>query len=219
MLLGALIFVGLATAAAAKTVTFDFAATNSLGWAESLSYSKSGLTLTVSGKDTLNRAGKVQTWKGWGLGLKSVTDCRGGFCTGDDHQIDATGRQDIVNFAFSSAVRITGLTFNLVDAFDTFDFYTGGAKQFQAAVSPFAALNSSFGDSFGIGAGRSSRQVCSYPHVRRGGPVCETVWSFSAFKLTGMTVETASVPLPAAGLTLMAGLGALAAISRRRKAA
>jgi hypothetical protein len=222
-LIAAAVILSLSSAAglAAKTVTFDFAAADSGAWAKNLTYMSGGLGLTVSGVDTTGMRGRVATEKGTGLGMRSATDCRPlGICTGPDALIDATGRQDIVGLLFSQAVRVTGIRFSYVDPFDTFNLWLGGAVQGQYAVSPFVALTSAWGTDFGIGAGRSSRKVCNPPHVKLGGPVCRTLWDFSSFRLSAVTVETASaVPLPAAAPLLIAGLGALVALRRKKRGA
>jgi hypothetical protein len=220
MLLAVGVVVGMATAVGASTVTFDFSKADSGGWVSDLIYSKGALRLDVSGYDSTGMAGRVSTAKGQGLGLRSATDCRPlGVCSALDSQIDTTGRKDIAGLSFNRAVRLVGLTFSMVDTYDTFDFYLGKVKQYQASVKPSVGLQSPFDTSFGIGAGVSGRQICNPPHVKLGGPVCRTFWDFSAFRLTSVTVETASsVPLPAAAPMLVAGLGALVAARRRRRA-
>jgi hypothetical protein len=218
VVLGLVAAVGLSGAASAKTVTFDFSAASSGSWASSLSYNVGGVGLTVTGSDTTGAAGHVQTWAGHGLGVKSATDCTfHGACFGSDHQVDSNGRKDIVNLAFSQAVSITQIAFSYVDQNDTFDFYLSGNKLAQLGVSPLVSVNSALGNLFGIGAGVSSQQVCS---LFKGRNFCQTKWNFSAFKLTSITVDApAAVPVPAAGLMLLGGVGALAMFRRKRRTA
>ncbi len=217
--LGMFAALGLAASAQAATVTFDFSAASSGGWVDALTYTNGGVTLTVTGGDTTGGKGKVATWAGWGLGMKSASDCTfRGWCLGTDHQIDSYGLNDLVTFTFSKAVQVTSLMFNLVDKGDTFDFYANGTQVSHSAVSPIVSLASAFGTSFGVGAGETLTQQCSgWGWFCKCKPVILT----SAFKLTGMTVtvpdEPAPVPLPAAGLLLMGAVGGLAAIRRRRR--
>jgi hypothetical protein len=217
--------VGLTTASQATTITFDFAASNSGGWQNSLSYSQGGLDLTVIGKDTNGGAGQVATWAGHGLGMRSQSDCvLWGICVGTDHQIDSFGLNDVVIFTFNKAVNIAGLMFNYWDSTDTFDLYQGNGggglgHLLSAAVLPSVLLNSPLNTVFAIGAGTNSTQICKYD--RRGGwNHCWTKTVNSAFKLKSMTVDVpAPIPVPAAGLLLIAGLGGLAAVKRFRRAA
>ena len=208
---------GIASAAPAAAVTFDFAAANSGNWADSLTYASGGLGLTVTGGDTTGGKGKVATWAGWGLGMRSASDCtsRSG-CTGSDHQIDSSGLNDVVTFTFSKAVSITQLVFNLVDKGDTFDLYANGAVAGGGAVASVVNLASAPGTSFGVGAGETQGTQCSvWGWYRKCTPVVLT----SAFKLKSVTVtvpdDPAPVPAPATGLLLAGGLAGLAMIRRR----
>lgn len=211
-LLGLAAALGIASASSAATVTFDFSAASSGNWANSLSYTVGGVGLTVTGADTTGASGKVQTWAGAGLGMKSATDCTLlGICYGMDHQIDTEGRDDIVKFLFSQAVKIKSIAFNYVDPGDMFNFLAGGSTQFTAGVSSVVAINSALGTNFGVGAAQGSKVVCALR--------CTKVYTNSAFKLKSITIETAAVPVPAAGLVLVGGLGALGLVRRRRKAA
>jgi hypothetical protein len=222
-LLGLAAALGVAASANAATVTFDFTAANSGGWANSLAYTNGGVTLTVTGGDTTGGSGKVQTWKNAGLGLKSASDCTlWGICTGVDHQIDSVGRDDIAYFSFSKAVSIASLAFTYVGSGDTFDFYAGGTKIFNAIVGPSVSFASTLGTSFAVGAGVTTWQQCwTVGNGKKATQHCQTNTVNSAFKLAGVTVNVADdpapVPLPAAGLGLVAALGALG-LMRRRKA-
>jgi hypothetical protein len=223
---------GAATAATLST-TFDFT-TASTGWQSSLGYSSDGVDLTVTG--TSGGSGSyVATWSGYGMGV--------GYYGDNSHQVDSYGPDDLVSLAFSQDVRITNITFNSYysQSWDTFQLTEEGALAFEGNADPSVDVTTGLADSFGIGAvGREflwtygyygyavtdygGRYMCSkddYYYDRYGKKV-RGYDCYSGFKITGITVEwdmPEVIPLPAAGWLLLGGIGGLAALRRRRKAA
>lgn len=152
----------------------------------------------------------------------------------NDHRIDGYGRNEIVTFLFSEAVKVTQVGFKLIADGSVFDFYLGNGTdpegmtyQGSNVVQGTVTMDSLFATLFGIGASTdSTSQVCtrSYYDYRSKCYVCKewkTVKTYSAFKITSLTVETVPpppppVPLPASGFILVGGLGLLAGLRRRR---
>ena len=207
----------IASGASAATVTFNFTNSTSANWMSSLNYTAGSLGLTVTGGDTTGGSGKVATWTGHGLGMKSGTDCTWG-CSGTDHQIDSSGLDDVVTLTFTKAVSMANIVFNYVDPSDRFDLYEGSTKTVSnGVVKNLVNLTTGTNSVFRIGAGVQNNTTCS----RWFG--CYTTQTNSAFKLASITVSysdnPATVPVPAAGLLLMGGLGALGIARRRGKTA
>jgi hypothetical protein len=203
-ILSALALCAFACPAAAATVTFDLTQSSGSSWLNVLNYSASGLGMAASGatysnSNTINGTAQVRTFAGTGLGIRSPGDT--------NNQIDGSGSNELALFTFSQAVTLlsVGFTPSTVAADDFFDLFTGNGGpttiqylDLQASANylfptPQTALT------FGIGA----------------------YWGFSEYYLSSITVsfpDMAPVPLPAAGAALLAGLGGLGLLRRRRGA-
>ncbi len=129
-------------------------------------------------------------------------------CVPDKHTVDGSWGNEMVVFDFGDKiVRLTGVSFSYADKYDKFDIgvYGNGVGsaptgyQYDKSLanhSPqYAAVSGlDTGSVFGVGA---------YTHS-------------SDFKIKKIHYEV--VPLPAAGWLLLAGIGGLAALKRRKRA-
>lgn len=204
--------VGAAGVAEAATVTFDFTTANR-GASSSLNYTAGGLTLTVS---ATGGDGKVQTWAGSGLGVPDR----------DYHFVDSTYSPETVVFDFSKLVKLVKVTFAYVDPWDDFKLTQEGVSL--GVFDVLASVNTTTGlaDTFGIGA--DGKVTGNYVSADDYDKACVNgTWAtsytdtcYSAFKIKSITVDVpdpAPVPLPAAGVMLLAALGGLG-LAKRRKA-
>ncbi len=162
-------------------------------------------TFTTSGSSlTLNGETNIEiTQNNEGLGI----DNNNGFFGGDNSDIDGANDNDILVFTFAKSISLFDIIFENVTNNDDFIFYVPGANPEFAQYDiinpiPFDTDGDegifSFGglvvDTFGIGA--------------RGGN--------DDFRLSKL--DYAVVPLPAAGWLMLAGIGGLAALRRKKKA-
>ena len=144
----------------------------------------------------------------------------------NDHRIDGYNNE-IVTFAFDRAVRITNVTFGHILKGSVFDLYIDDLYQGSQTAVPNLDLTTGEGSVFAIGASaHTTKEVCTYTYSFKRGKkqvqkYCyDTLDTYAGFKITSLTAEydVTTVPLPAGGVLLLGGLGALAVL-RRRKAA
>ncbi|MDZ4135000.1 MAG: VPLPA-CTERM sorting domain-containing protein [Paracoccaceae bacterium] len=159
----------------------------------------------------------LASWSGdAGLGIcsGSLSSSEATGCALDDHQVDGADKNEVAVLNFGSLiVKLTSIVFSNVerdDRYDLFAFANGiGAAATESNLTKLLPNNCSIcsvsdfflaqGSIFGIGADSAN----------------------SEFKIKSISFEVipAQVPLPAAGWMLIAGLGGLAAVRNRAKAA
>jgi hypothetical protein len=200
-----------AGAVSAATVSFDFKD------APSNVFTSGGVSVTATAH-RLNSNGTIgsqETLGLWnnGLGVSMYQ--------GDAHYVDGYGSlNDVVKFAFSQVVRIVSVTLSYADWNDKFSFGYEGSSGYVHLTNgqPLVSGNTTWDWDWG------SPVEATYSF---GGTYWSSIFGIGAvdehseFKIAGMTVETVNppvVPLPAAGWGLIAGLGALVALKRRKAA-
>lgn len=208
--------VGGAASAAVVETTFTLSGNSSPS--NGFSLSSGGLTAGVTGKSVSSI----------GLNGTSITSVNGlanekvgrysegaGVTSywGDDHTVDGNVTNDLIQLVFSSAVQIVSASFGYFDWRDDFRY-----------------MVDTDGNGFDSGDYISAEMDVVSPFTNFANLSSKT-WAFAAFgdndswKLKsvtvryddGISIDPDPVPLPASGLLLLGGLGAL--VMRRRKAA
>jgi adhesin HecA-like repeat protein len=204
-----------ATGAPAVAVPIAFNFTGGAGTqASTVIYSQSGLSVTIT-SNVINDAGTVVTSAGkvgqWSQGLGILDGDRN-----DEHFVDGKGKNDVLSFQFSQAVKLISVGFSYNDGNDDFAFLFDGDQNGSLANNviwktkdipgnnfvgsfSFAALagSSYIGQLFGIGAFGDNDE----------------------FKIASFVVDVvqpSAVPLPPAALLLGSAVIGMA-LRRRRK--
>ncbi|MGZ2257652.1 VPLPA-CTERM sorting domain-containing protein [Roseobacter sp. A03A-229] len=199
---------------------------------ESLEFTNGDLTLSATGH-LMNEDGSIgdvrrigqygyeyywnrhtRSWhvKGGGLGVTTGW--------GDSHQVDSHSHDEVIKLSFNKTVTIERLYFSLVDSDDDFSFSMvdgedAGAFYQNVDITGhgygYYDFNSEWtGTMFGIGA---ADRIC---HKWGKAYDCD---NWDNFKLKGVKVsyeDISPVPLPAAGWMLIAALGGMGLMRRRK---
>ncbi|MGI1661249.1 VPLPA-CTERM sorting domain-containing protein [Palleronia sp. KMU-117] len=235
-----------ACAASAATYTFNFADNGNTGWQSTFSVGSDEVpsvevdvtAATYSGdKKTIHYDdSRAATWQGFGLGVCGDWSTYRDKCKDENHRIDGMDNNDLAIFTLDSALALHSIKFGSFNPYtkvewewtcvlrgrhggcwdwdaekvtttfyDSFDLFIdlGGGLSYQlsdlvAGMVTFDDLLVS--DVFGIGASGK----------------------YDAFKIKEIVFKDAPpnvIPLPAAGWLLVAGLGGLAAMRRKKTAA
>lgn len=131
---------------------------------------------------------RVVTKNNEGLGVGEDFGIFGSISSDIDGLID-----DLITFTFSQAVDLSTMAFSLVDADDDFDLFIDGVLVSEENnIASLAAGTFGIGTSFSIGADAITDD----------------------FRIA--SIEVSAVPLPASALLLLAGIGGLGALRRRK---
>ncbi|MEJ6395105.1 VPLPA-CTERM sorting domain-containing protein [Gymnodinialimonas sp. 2305UL16-5] len=206
----AIVALGAAGAATATTVDFDLR--NPGGDVISDNSTRviamsGGVTLTITGQafsGGINGTGWTGNPTAWsnGVGLSSYH--------GDNHRVDGY-YDEYLALSFSEAVDLTSLTFAYANRSDNWRVLSGTFADFTFEDSGWLPSGNGWGSSVAT-VGVDSDAIGQFFLVG-------TTGNHSAWKLQGLSVDLAPVPLPASALLLLAGVGGLAALRRRQTAA
>jgi hypothetical protein len=204
-----------AGAAGASTVYFNLGGpTDTNEW--SFSYSQHGVDLTVSGlvcddgkgpNSSSCKGEKIDRYTS-GIAMEQKND--------SSHQVDGAYSNEFLKLAFNPAITLTKLQFTYASKNDDFHFYTWNGSSWSES-GPYEACpnqNWTCGEN-----GTAHWYTFGTPYTGSmflvGARGADDDW-----KLKGVKVEyqPSVVPLPAAGWMLLAGLGGIAALKRRKAA-
>lgn len=211
-----------ASIAGAATVTEVIDLRGSGGLDDSYTFTSSeGMGVTATGH-YLNSNGSIgaqalvgQYSHGLGVTTAATTSCHWWHCshTPDEHYVDSYGPDEVVQFAFDSAVSISRIYFSYVSSWDDFSF---------SVISSGGGVMSFNGNLDILGH--------NYGYYDFSGPLAiSSIFGIGAagygdyFKIAALEViweeETPAVPLPASALLMIGAFGTFGALRRRRKAA
>ncbi|MDB5661594.1 MAG: sorting protein [Cypionkella sp.] len=181
-----------------SAATVDFAAGTAAGGtvAGGPSYTTSALATGI-----LNGGGAVVTKTVNGLGVNGMPDS-------NPNQIDGSpiGSAETLTITFSWAVKLLSISMGLIDSNDDMEWSVNNGS--------WTTVGSTIPASILIGL----NNVTSFS-VRAKGTFWQDGFILGNDDFTLKSANISPVPLPAAGLLLVAGLGGLAALRRKRKAA
>lgn len=188
-----------AGAATAGVVHFDLGDGPTVYNQESLYYEVDGLGLTVKGESCgwySCSDEDIDRYSGSGIAMNRNY--------WDWHTVDGHGRNEYLNLHFSDHLKLKSVSFNYVSYGSDFVLYTWDGDDWDyegeapADGGTYHFVGSYEGDQFSIGA----------------------EGHHDSWKLAGISVHyMAPIPLPAAGWMLLAGIGGIAAMKRRKKVA
>ena len=193
-------------AANASIVDFDFGAggdvTHNSG--RSVVAESGGLSLTITGaafSGGLTGSGWWGDATAWDNGIGLYAGGR------DSHWVDGYYDEYLL-LSFSEAVDLTAAAFAYGDGGDDWRVLAGNFHGYSAVDSGTLA---------GSGSGGSVFSAAIDSDVTATQFLIGTTGGRSEWKLRGVSVDVAPVPLPASGLLLLAGLGGVAAMRRRKR--
>jgi hypothetical protein len=189
----------LAGAASASTV-YDF---TTLGTTSQASLTIDNFTITPSATGIANGGADVLTTSSAGLGVAGLSAGLPDFGAGDGYLIDGkpSGSTESITFTFDYAVDLDAFTLSAFDDNDDFSYQINGGTIVDG-MTDFNAI--------------SATNVTSFTIFAQGKFLTDGIGN-DEFGLA--SIEISSIPVPAAGGLLLAGLGALAFAARRRKSA